>query len=202
MSQQWTSVTLKGKSQVIPNVCPATLRPATHSLRYGYSGPLYFINRTTYYQTFFYAADAAQAVQHWLKHSNRRFWIWLLGIVLGVPGIYIAFYSLPFLRPALPILNYAAIPLIIALCVYLTHRSKRAAQARGPKPSDAVRWGPSVYYTGSGLHILGNAAVFKALRPEWIRALVEANPEQVDDATYARITGSARPVPDGRKPFA
>jgi len=202
MSQTWTSVTLKGKSQVIPRVCPATLRPGTHALRYGYSGLLYFINRTTYYQTFNYAEDAARGVQNCLKHRNRRFWIWLLGIILGIPGAYIALYVIPFLHPILPVMNYLLGPLILILLVALTLRSRRAAWAKGPKPEDAQVWGPSAYYTGSGLNILGTTAVFKAHRPEWIRALVEANPDQVDDATYARITGSARPIPDGRKPFA
>ena len=40
------------------------------------------------------------------------------------------------------------------------------------------------------------------MRPEWIVALVKANPDQVDDATYQGLVGAARPVEAGTaRPF-
>ncbi len=34
----WTAIKLKGKSQVIPPICPNCMAPATVSFRYGYKG--------------------------------------------------------------------------------------------------------------------------------------------------------------------
>ena len=63
MTQKWTKVVLKGRSQLIPGLCPNCLAPADQSFRYGYRGIEGWLTRTTYYQTFTYCrACHGQAV--------------------------------------------------------------------------------------------------------------------------------------------
>ncbi len=200
MSKRWTSVGLKGDSLRMPRLCPSTLRPADTELRYSYISwsPLTLWDRCD--QTFYYAADAAEATLANIRYRSRCVWLWLAVVIL-VPvtfGLTLG-YASP--HPALVFTVWAAPLACVVLGVWLTLRMRRHALRRHPVPKDAVSWRPAAYYVGPGLNILAQRAVFKARRPEWIRALVEANPETVDNATYARITGSARPQPDNRKPF-
>ncbi len=201
MSTKWTSVSLNGRIQVLPRICPATLRPAQEELRYGYRGPFYFLMRTTYYQSFYYAGDAAQAVKAWLKHRSRRILIWVLVVLILMPAALFGTAMLTDPHPSLRFLTWVAPVLGLVVGWLLVTWSRRSTLARHPVPADAICRGPAAYYTGSGWNLTGRRAVYKARRPEWIRALVEANPDQVDDATYAQITGNARPQPENAKPF-
>jgi hypothetical protein len=56
---------------------------------------------------------------------------------------------------------------------------------RYPQNEQQAVWGLAAYYKGSGTYV--------AARPEWLAALVEENPEGVDDATYREVTGRDRP---------
>ena len=48
---------------------------------------------------------------------------------------------------------------------------------------------------GPAGHLGGRFAVgLSGGPPEWIRGLVEANPEKVDEATYRQVVGAERPV--------
>lgn len=202
MSKRWTSVSLKGDSQMIPLLCPSTLRPADLKLRYGYVrfNPLTWWS--TFYQTFHYAEDAGQAVQAYLKYRTLRLWWWLFVLIVLTPGAWILTLVEIGSNSSLFFLGWAVPLACLGIGVLVTFRMRRRAMARHPLPKDAISWRPSAYYVGSGLNVFARRAVYKARRPEWIRALVEANPDAVDNATYARITGSARPLAEAEKPFA
>ena len=201
MSRRWTSVSLKGDSFRIPRLCPSTLRPAEMELRYGYVSfsPLSLWDQ--FYQTFNYATDAGEATFAYLRYRSKCAWLWAAVIVLVPATFGLALgYASP--HPALVFTVWAAPLACVMLGGWLTLRLRRNALRRHPLPKDAVSWRPAAYYVGPGLNLFARRSVFKARRPEWIRALVEANPGAVDNATYARITGSARPAVDTTKPFA
>ena len=64
-----------------------------------------------------------------------------------------------------------------------------------PLRTEQAVQGPAAYYVGPGDILgLGSSAKYSAARSEWIRELVRRNPEQVDPATYARVTGEAPPT--------
>ena len=71
---------------------------------------------------------------------------------------------------------------------------RRIKDAHSPSPAQA-RFGPSACYTGSTRLGWGNRAVYHAIRPEWIAALVRSNSSCVDGAIYAQVTGEAVPPP-------
>jgi hypothetical protein len=75
---------------------------------------------------------------------------------------------------------------------------------KGLKPGATPFWGPSAFFIGDGMMGLGNPStrVYRAYRPEWMCALAQANPSQVDEAAYQRLVGSAKPVVTENKPFA
>ena len=77
--------------------------------------------------------------------------------------------------------------------IYLAARALK--RRRHPhRPGQAV-WGLAAFYTGGTAFGFNNRfAVYKAARPEWIAALVRANPEQVDEAVYQNLVGTVRPA--------
>ena len=89
----------------------------------------------------------------------------------------------------------------MAVLVYWVARTLKR-RSHPLRPGQLV-WGPGAFYTGSArMGLSSNTSVYKAVRPEWIAALARANPEQVDDAAYQALTGSARPaVPPDSRPF-
>jgi hypothetical protein len=206
----WTSVKLKGKSQVIPRICPNCMAPATVSYRYGYKGLKGWLTRTTYYQSFNYCdpchkqADSAQGLKGW-------------AIVFGILGffVFIGFLVLstdlmaPYRDPETHALSEAAAALsiiatVIAAAVisgglwWLVRAIKRKRHPM--KPEQAV-WGPAAYYAGSGVLDVQSYSSYKAARREWLAELIKANPAQVDDDTYVSYVGAARPEAGAARPF-
>jgi hypothetical protein len=209
MAQQWTRIVMKGRAQVIPEVCPNCLGEANQKLRYGYKGLEGWLTRTTYYQSFSYCQRCHPQV---VSATKLRRW-GIFGAVLGAIA-YIPFtiLLLRFLEdPATGKASDAMIKagmaaacvpgLGVAVLVYWLARTLK--RRRHPQRPEQAVWGQAAFYTGSArMGLSSDTSVYKAARPEWIAALLKANPEQVDDATYQGATGTARPVaaPDSR-PF-
>jgi hypothetical protein len=62
---------------------------------------------------------------------------------------------------------------------------------RHPPLDNQAVWSLAAYYTGTGW----THSRYRAARPEWITALVEANPNLVDDETYRAVFGEDRSDP-------
>lgn len=199
----WPSVTLKGNTQIIPTVCPLCLGPGDVKMRYYYQGGwLSWSSDTKYYQSFFYCPTCADGVQEYLNRRARKsdwwgliiFFLLLAGLVALTIGMIQTNY------PGDYWLNIGFSAFFLLGTLFFLTRLLRSPR------TGVQRQEPGAYYTGGGWLDLSDRAVYRARRPEWIRALVQANPEQVDDATYIRIVGAPRPepppaAPEGR-PFA
>jgi len=165
--------------------------------------------RTTYYQTFTYCADchpqaaSALGLRRWgVFAAVEAIFAWIL--------LFVAFVDLvrdpatgtaAGLRGAVAIAAATAMAIAQGAAIYLAARAIKRRR-HPPRPGQAA-WGLAAFYTGGTAFGFNNAfAVYKAARPEWIAALVRANPDQVDDAVYRSHVGTARPsiVPAGR-PF-
>jgi hypothetical protein len=90
----------------------------------------------------------------------------------------------------------------IVLAWLMIRAWKKAITSKHPLQEGQLVLGPAAYYTGQAFGGFGSRSVYRALRPEWLAALVRANPGSVDAGTYARVTGEAAPAKDERKPFA
>jgi hypothetical protein len=166
------------------------------------------VTRTTYYQTFAYCGichpQAASA-------ATLRRWGYV-GVVLGFIATIAASVALSdVLRDPvtgvctsrmanLGIAGGAVVGLGVAVLTYQAARYLK--RRRHPlQPSQAI-WGQAAFYTGSARWGLdANTSVYVAARPQWIAALAQANPEQVDEATYQGLTGTARPSAVPERPF-
>ncbi len=202
----WPSVTLKGGDAfVIPAACPNCLAPATVQYRYDYTPWLYFITRTRYYQTFTYCTGCEPMMDAWFKWDR---WGGCLAILLYpagiVGGILLGIQAYDLLKDSLPEQIKGPLPFVttvlgVVLAWTLLRGLKHLLLRKHPLKEGQAIQGPAAYYVGDRL--LGGQ-IYRALRPEWIKLLVEANPAAVDDATYLKLTGSAKPAPAGGKPFA
>ena len=209
MAHQWTRIVMKGRAQVIPPICPICLGPADQKLRYGYKGLEGWVTRTTYYQTFTYCADCQPQVA---SATRLRRWGYF-GVVVGGIALIPLLLALSSLvkDPATGKVSDLALNVGMAVAgllsagmavlVYWVSRTLKR-RSHPLRPGQLV-WGPGAFYTGSArMGLSSNTSVYKAVRPEWIAALARANPEQVDDAAYQALTGSARPaVPPDSRPF-
>ena len=91
------------------------------------------------------------------------------------------------------------IPMIIYLGRWIANASLRRAMRLHPQRTGQAAWGHAVYYV-SPYPVMNWVGGYDAARPEWIRALVEANPGGVSDETYRQWTGRERPgVRPGRE---
>ena len=96
--------------------------------------------------------------------------------------------------------SVAAVALLVGL---LALWSLNAAKRRYPQCPEQAVWGVAAFFTGRPLlNVMQDAQIDPAARPEWLAALVRANPDQVDDATYRQIVGEDKPVRTKGKPFA
>ena len=209
MAHQWTRVVMNGRAQVIPSICPICLADADQKIRYGYKGLEGWLTRTTYYQTFTYCQACHSQV---VSATRLRRWGYF-GAVVGGIALIPLLLALPALLkdPATGKVTDTAVSvgmtvagllsLGVAILVYWVARSLK--RRRHPLRPGQTVWGPAAFYTGSArMGLSSTTSVYKALRPEWITALLKANPEQVDDATYQSLTGAARPTsPSDIRPF-
>lgn len=211
----WGKVKLKGESQLMPKLCPNCLQPGDIDARYSYSPHflIYLFTRTTYWHTFYYCRDCSTQLDAYFSKESKLGCLWfvyMVGFVASLVGITVQTNEGGFLHGVDNALQTAAVigtmVAYIALCIGLSRWVTAFYRRKAPKQPAQATWGPAAYYVGDGALGFGNALtrVFRAARPDWIRALVEANPTQVDDATYQMITGHKRPDPpaEAPKPFA
>src|SRR5207244_3782302 len=92
--------------------------------------------------------------------------------------------------------------LAVGLIWWRKHALWRRAERSHPVREGQAVWGLAAFYTGETFGLGPSGRVYRAARPEWLKALVEANPDQVDDATYQRLVGVARPSGETARPFA
>ena len=199
-SPRWTKVSLHGIPHFIPAVCPNCLQPADVSLRCSH-GPFIdnmFNPLLANSQTFEYCStcvDAARAALVCQRVRRGVFWIMSL---IPLSLVFVGFMHLVLgehspLRPywmrfvkASGVWSILVFPIGGMLVAWLIVRLTRwRMMRRYPLNEQQAVWGLAAYYKGSGK--------YSAARPEWLVALVEANPEGVDDATYREVTGCDRP---------
>ncbi len=211
----WPKVAVKGSSQVVPRTCPNCLGAADVSLRYCYIRPWDVLRPTRYFQSFRYCAACAPAAEAHLRHRGRTGWllrfpglflVMLAGMAAGMLGLQ---HLLPGATdaPGGQVLRGVAcgggIAAALLLAGLLIWWSRRAAERGCPRREGQATWGLAAFYTGSPvLNLLGDRKIYRAARPEWLAALVRANPDQVDDATYRQVVGTDRPPRESNRPFA
>jgi hypothetical protein len=106
------------------------------------------------------------------------------------------------------------VTLTAALISWRLGRSRNAAHRRQPQRPEQAVWGLAAYYTGDCVwaalsthnwsQVDSPAAPvreYRAARAEWLRILVEANPNQADEETYARVVGTPKPPEEPTRPF-
>lgn len=214
MAATWTKVKLKGDSQTIPRICPSCLAPSTTEWRYCYVRPfpLGFLDRTRYWQTFYYCDACSPGVQAFFGKEKVSGCLVPILFIAGLVGGLLLLIPKEGSNPDQSdagktrrgLAMAGAAVAAIALPVAGSLGVKAIYKGRAPQRPDQPVWGPSAYYIGDGWMGFGSAdaRVYTAVRPEWLKALVEANPAQVDEATYQRVAGTARPKPPEQKPFA
>ncbi len=206
----WPSVVLSGEAQQIPRACPNCLKAPSLEHRTGFANPLtWWFTRTTYYQTFYYCADCGPLVERYVKLRSRIGCL-LVPMVMAtfigciIAGIWIGEQlGLEKRSPVSTWIGIGAIVVGIPLAFMIYDALVRGWAARAKLKEGQVVAGPAAFYVGEGFFATKNKE-YRVFRPEWLKLLVEANAAQVDDATYRRITGAAKPAaPEvGGKPFA
>ncbi len=206
--EEWSKVSLPGTGHVIPPVCPNCLAPGTVPVRYQFEGiwvllsvlfPLaFFPFERRDLQTFHYCKACAEEARAATRRGR------LLAVLSSFPAqvlLVLAFMVVlaPIVswwpaenRPLLGMLLILAleIPMMIYLGRWIAKASLRRAMRLHPQRTGQAVWGQAVYYSCPYFKYGGG---YRAARPEWIRALVEANPGGVSDETYRLWTGRKRP---------
>ena len=80
------------------------------------------------------------------------------------------------------------IPMMIYLGRWIDKASLRRAMRLHPQRTGQAVWGHAVYYEAP-YPPMNYDGGYHAARPEWIRALVEANPGDASDETYRQWMG-------------
>ncbi len=206
--EEWSKVSLPGTGHVIPPVCPNCLAPGTVPVRYKLEGmdvflslllPLSFFpfDRHGSLQTFYYCkacAEEARAatrrgrVLAVLSSSPVQILLVLLMLAPIVSLLWLAEGRMLLLGSLL--ILALGIPMMIYLGRWIDSASLRRAMRLHPQRTGQAVWGHAVYYQCPYYDYEGG---YRAARPEWIRALVEANPGGVSDETYREWTGRERP---------
>ena len=189
---------------MIPPVCPNCLAPGTVPVRYQLEGMHVFLSlllplsffpfERRDLQTFHYCKTCAEEA----RAATRR------GRVLAVFSSF-PVQILPMFAPIVPLWWLAegkmfllglllipalGIPMMMYLGRWIAKASLRRAMRLHPQRTGQAVWGHAVYYFAPYMERDGG---YRAARPEWIRALVEANPGGVSDETYRQWTGRERP---------
>ncbi len=197
--RHWPSVKLSGPSHSIPKICPNCLGAAGVPLRYGFQRR--WPTSIRYWQTFYYcpacAASVAEAVRR--REQRKEWWVFvfLLVFAVGLAGLILDVWI-----SGGPVWDSGIVFFFSGL--FLLGALLTLARLLRNRPlSDTVQE-PSAYYTGGGWLGIADVtrSVYYAVRSEWLRALVEANPEHTDDETYHRLTGTPKPTPQRSRPFS
>ena len=210
----WSVVKLPGTGHVIPPVCPNCLAPGTVPVRYQREGMHVFLSlllplsffpfERRGLQTFHYCKACAEEARAATRHGRvlevfSSFPVQaLLVLLMLVPIVSLLWLAegRMLLLGSLLILALE-IPMMIYLGRWIAKASLRRAMRLYPQRTGQAVWGHAVYWAFPYYEWDGG---YHAARPEWIRALVEANPGGVSDETYRQWTGRERPgVGPGRE---
>ena len=198
---KWPSVKLSSGSVIMPRTCPNCLAPSTWNWRYGYRSALWILSRTTYYQTFYYCEDCAKQLKRYFRWRSVTGFFGFFMYIAAVVGTLIFADNLKLPTKGLGLALGIGLTVAAVALVWAGLRGVRTAILSRQKLNDKqAGYGPAAYYTGPSLGVLGGGEIYKSLRPEWLRALIEANPALVDDETYRREVGREKPAK--QKPFA
>ena len=206
----WSSLKLPGwTGHVIPPVCPNCLAPGTVPVRYqpppwsvfwSLLFPLsFFPFERRDLQTFHYCKACAEEARAEARHGRvlEVFCSFPVQILLVLaPIVPLSWLGLGFL-PGLLLYLALEIPMMIYLGRWIQKASLRRAMRLHPQRTGQAAWGHAVYWASPHPPMNWNGG-YHAARPEWIRALVEANPSGVSDETYRQWTGRERPCRGGR----
>ena len=199
---KWPKVTLRGEGQVIPHVCPNCLAPGLIHCRYDYSPPffIWLFTRASYYQTFFYCPGCAG-----LLAAQDRIWgVFRWYLPVGIVVFTLLLIALERLGVSSNTAGSAVAVLVVVPYFLIFGWLRWQARVQYPLRADQVTWGRAAYCTGPGWvpALFGpSRAVYRAAQPEWLKRLVEANPEQVDNETYQRVVGMPKPIVEQKRPF-
>ncbi len=217
----WSRVELPGTGRVIPPVCPNCLAPGTVPVRYkrvvmcvfeSLLFPLsFFPFERRSLQTFYYCKACAEEARAETRRGRvlevfSSFPVQILLVLAPiVPLWWLAEVIVRLLDIGsvglwgLLLILALEIPIIIYLGRWIANASLRRAMRLHPQRTGQAAWGHAVYYV-SPYPVMNWVGGYDAARPEWIRALVEANPGGVSDETYRQWTGRERPgVRPGRE---
>jgi len=201
----WPSVAMSGDAQTIPAICPNCMAPADVKYRYAYTSPFYFFSRTAYYQSFSYCRRCEPMMDTYFRWRAKGCLIYILYVAAFAGGIAAAallFGASGPLASVGPTGGVALVVVLVATLWWVLRRLRSKALAMQPIGDGQVAQRPAAYYTGTTLGGLGNKSVYRALRKEWLAALVRANPGSVDATTYVALVGETPPPAANEKPFA
>ncbi len=195
---------------MIPPVCPNCLAPGTVPVRYRRVGmyvfesllfPLsFFPFERRDLQTFHYCKACAEDARAETRRGRvldvfSSFPVQILLVLAPiVPLLWLAPLSWvaegKILLLGLLLILALEIPMMIYLGRWIAKASLRRAMRLYPQRTGQAVWGHAVYWDSPYYESGGS---YHAARPEWIRALVEANPGGVSDETYRQWTGRELP---------
>ncbi len=203
----WSYVKLPGTGHVIPFVCPNCLAPGTVPVRYQrvmmsvFGSLLYpfsffpFDRRSL--QTFYYCKACAEEARAETRRGRvlEVFCSFPVQMLLVLAPIVPLFWLAPLswvaegkmLLLGMLLILSLEIPIMIYLGRWIAKASLRRAMRLYPQRTGQAAWGHAVYYV-SPYPVMNWIGGYDAARPEWIRALVEANPGGVSDETYRQWT--------------
>ncbi len=211
MSDGWSGVSLPGTGHVIPPVCPNCLAPGTVPVRYRRVGmyvfeslllPLsFFPFERRGLQTFHYCKACAEEARAATRRGRvlEVFSSFPVQILLVLAPIVPLWWLAPELLGGVLLILALEIPMMIYLGRWIAKASLRRAMRLHPQRTGQAVWGHAVYYHPP-YPVMEWDGGYHAAQPEWIRALVEANPGGVSEETYRQWTGRERPgVGPGRE---
>jgi hypothetical protein len=146
-------------------------------------------------QTFHYCKACAEEARAATRRGRvlEVFSSFPVQVLLVLAPIVLLVWLADVLRMPLPVsllILALEIPMIMYLGRWIAKASLRRAMRLHPQRTGQAVWGHAVYYQCPYYDYPGG---YRAGRPEWIRALVEANPGGVSDETYRQWTGRERP---------
>lgn len=207
-SENWPTAELRGERHAIPPLCPNCLQPGTVELRHADEPPMFPVGGgRLFIQTFRYCSGCAEVANAYIASRRKAGLVWLGLLVLLFPiGILVGVLKdrVPGLRDL--IRAYSVMPLLFAgMVLYfvlgwaIMRRISRSARERFPMRDGQKEWGLAALITGVSVKPEEAAQgdfiyhVYRAARPEWLKALVQANASLVSDDTFARIVGGPKP---------
>lgn len=207
-SDNWPTAELRGEKHTIPPLCPNCLRLGTEELRYADEPTMFPVGGgRLVIQTFRYCSPCAEVANAYIASRRKAGLVWLGLLALLLPiGILIGVLkdSIPTLRgfvraySVMPLL-FVAMVLYFALGWTIMRRISRSAVERFPMRDGQKVWGLAALITGVSVKPQEAAQgdfiyhVYRAARPEWLKALVQANAALASDETYVRVVGGPRP---------